>query len=73
MDKFNQSIYEQEDKVSIQFDHVNDKLLKKEKCRSTFVRVVQTLLDWFFKFNIKSFENLKKKSILQKIRKAGVF
>ena len=50
----NQSIYGQDDKVNIQFDHVNGKPLKKETRRSTFVRAVQTLPDWFFKFDIKA-------------------
>ena len=59
-------MYGQDDKVSIQFDHVNGKPLKKETRRSTFVRAVQTLPDWFFKFDIKSFVNLKKKPISTK-------
>ena len=41
----NQSIYGQDDKVNIQFDHVNGKPLKKETRRGTFVRAVQTLPD----------------------------
>ena len=47
-------MYGQDDKVSIQFDHVNGKPLKKETRRSTFVRAVQTLPDWFLKFDIKA-------------------
>ena len=37
----NQSMYGQDDKVSIQFDHVNSKPLKKETRRSTFIQFLQ--------------------------------
>lgn len=37
--RINQSIYGQDEKVLIQFDHEIGKQLKKETCRTTFVRV----------------------------------
>ena len=60
-------MYGQDDKVSIQFDHVNGKPLKKETSRSTFVRAAQTLSDWFFKFDIK-LRKFKKETNFYKVK-----